>query len=75
MQLIQHYDHFIFMLEDDGIGFDYNDPSNRKGKGLSNVQERVKQMNGNFFIDSNQAHGITVTIEIPITISVINETN
>ena len=75
VQLIQHYDHFIFMLEDDGIGFDYNDPSNRKGKGLSNVQERVKQMNGNFFIDSNQAHGITVTIEIPITISVINETN
>ena len=66
VQMIKYTDHFIIMHEDDGIGFDPGKLSQYTGKGLANAQERIKQMNGTFYIDSSPGYGATITIEIPL---------
>lgn len=66
VQMIKYSDHFIIMHEDDGIGFDPGKLPPYKGKGLANAQERIKHMNGTFYIDSSPGYGATITIEIPL---------
>ena len=51
------------MVEDNGKGFDTSSQS--KGMGLSNIEDRVKQMDGTLDIDSLMGRGTTVILEIP----------
>ncbi|MBP5584267.1 MAG: sensor histidine kinase [Bacteroidales bacterium] len=50
---------------DDGIGFDI-DNLPHKGMGLSNMESRIKSINGTFVIDSSHKNGTHVSINISI---------
>jgi len=64
VQLIENRDALIFILEDDGAGFD---PANAgKGNGLSNMKERAGLLGGNFSVESGPGKGTTLRVKIPI---------
>lgn len=65
VQIINYDDHVFFMFEDNGIGFDLEKLKTKPGKGLKNAAERIKQMNGKFFIDTLPDKGTTISFEIP----------
>ena len=66
VQLIKHEHSLVLMVEDDGIGFD---PQNKKeeyrGIGLTNIETRVRTLNGEFLIESQDRRGTSASIEIP----------
>jgi len=63
MQLIERKGHIIFILEDDGIGFD---PAHAKsGNGLTNMKERAGLLGGTFTIESGPGNGTTIRVKIP----------
>jgi len=52
---------FVFVLKDDGIGFDTKKSKN--GIGLKNIKSRVEKINGNLTLDSEVNKGTTLTIK------------
>ena len=50
---------------DDGIGFDIENIPH-KGMGLSNMESRIKSINGTFVIESSHKNGTHVSINIAI---------
>ena len=52
-----------FVLEDDGIGFNFENI--KKGIGLENINERINLLNASLEIDSNQ-YGTTTIINLPL---------
>jgi two-component system NarL family sensor kinase len=65
IQLLQNKKGLNIIVEDDGIGFEYNS-ENLKGMGLKNVISRVEIMDGELQIDSTPNKGTTVMVDIPI---------
>jgi signal transduction histidine kinase len=63
VQLINHDDSIVLMVEDDGEGFDPSSIS--KGFGLSNIRSRAEMFDGSVDIDSAPGQGTVATIEIP----------
>jgi signal transduction histidine kinase len=63
LQLIEHEDCMIMIMEDNGSGFDAGEK--RKGMGLKNIEHRVKFMGGKFKIESASGKGSTFIIELP----------
>jgi len=52
------------VYKDDGVGFD---PGMRKpGIGLKNIQDRVENLNGKFYLTSSLGKGTEVLIDIPL---------
>jgi len=67
LQLIQHTKELVFMIEDNGQGFDYEKGLLKKdSSGLKNLQSRINLINGKIKIDSRIGAGTSVIIEIPI---------
>jgi signal transduction histidine kinase len=67
VQLIKHDQSIILMVEDDGVGFEQNAQNMHSyGIGLTNIQTRVRTLNGEFIIESIENKGTTASIEIPI---------
>ena len=62
-QLIRHDDTVVLVVEDDGIGFDANEP--KSGIGLASIRERVTTFGGTLTIQSAENKGTELTIEIP----------
>ena len=60
---------YKIVIEDDGIGFDMNQPAKEDGRshvGMTNVQERLKQMcNASTTIESSPGNGCRTEIIIP----------
>ena len=67
LQLIQHPDSILLMVEDDGVGFDKEELKKNlsEGIGLRNVQTRVKFLGGSFSLDAHPGRGVVATIDIP----------
>jgi two-component system NarL family sensor kinase len=65
IQLVQHEEELVLMVEDNGIGFDINSLKN-PGIGIKNIRSRVEFLNGSVDIDSQPSKGTTITIEIPL---------
>ena len=65
VQLINHGDSMVLMVEDDGVGFDEREPS--KGLGLRNIRSRAELLEGTVDIDSRPNRGTVTTVEIPLT--------
>ena len=65
--VVLHHDEKNVMLNytDDGIGFDI-DNLPHKGMGLSNMESRIKSINGTFVIESSHKNGTHVSINISI---------
>jgi signal transduction histidine kinase len=67
VQLIKHDQSIVLMVEDDGRGFQHqsNNPE-EFGIGLTNIETRVRTLNGEFIIESRENKGTTASIEIPL---------
>jgi signal transduction histidine kinase len=52
-------------VQDSGVGFDSEHAIRGEGLGLSSMQERLKLVNGQLFIDSNPQRGTTVQARVP----------
>ena len=62
LQLLDHEDSIVLMVEDDGRGFD---PGLLTLRGLQQVRSRAKALGGTFLLDTLPERGTTVAIEIP----------
>ena len=71
VQLINHGDSIVLMVEDDGVGFEPNKVL--KGFGLRNIKSRVEVFEGTVDIDSGPKKGTVTTVEIPLSYSIKND--
>jgi signal transduction histidine kinase len=63
-------DHIVFLLEDNGIGFNKDKvkaATNGRRNGLSNMEWRMLQAGGTFSIDSEPGKGTTLYYMLPLT--------
>ena len=51
-------------VSDSGIGFDWQDATNRRGLGLISMRERLRLVNGELSIQSELARGTTVRAQV-----------
>ncbi len=56
----------VFEVEDDGIGLPGNRPSGRQGTGIRGMQERTRELGGDFSMRQLVPHGTLVMIELPL---------
>jgi PAS domain S-box-containing protein len=54
-------------VQDSGIGFEPEDAIRGRGLGLSSMQERLKLVNGQLFIESKLQRGTTVQARVPLS--------
>ena len=52
------------MIEDNGLGFDLN--TTNFGFGLTNIEKRMGNINGELIIDSTPGNGTTIILNIPV---------
>lgn len=68
IQIIRSDSEITLMAEDNGCGFDLNDPKiNNKG-GLHSIKSRVENLNCSLFIDSMIGRGTIVSVVVPIIV-------
>ncbi len=60
-----HANELIFMYEDDGVGFDYEEKKT-EGDGLNNIKNRVASLSGFLSINSTIGKGTSISIEIAV---------
>jgi signal transduction histidine kinase len=51
-------------VSDDGSGFNF--ANNKKGLGLTSMQERVRPLRGHVIVDSTPGQGTVVAVKIPL---------
>lgn len=66
IQILQDHTELTIMIEDNGKGFDINDPKIQKGFGLKNAISRIENLNGQLLVDSSIGRGTIVTIIVPV---------
>jgi signal transduction histidine kinase len=59
----QEPDRILLSVADDGVGFD---PSRSRGLGLLGMEERVKHLNGFFWVQSRPGQGAVLTVQLPM---------
>lgn len=68
VQVIRHDKSIVLMVEDDGKGFERGKPvPEDPGIGLSNIEARVRSINGEFMLESLKDKGTMASIEVPLT--------
>jgi two-component system NarL family sensor kinase len=72
LSVLQYRDRINMQISDEGKGFVLNEyyTDNKERKGIKNMRERAKILNGTFHIESILNKGTTITIEIPIDLYV-----
>jgi signal transduction histidine kinase len=53
-------------IRDSGMGFEPDAARNGPGLGLTSMQERLRLVNGDLFIDSSPGHGTTIHARVPL---------
>ncbi len=56
----------VMMVEDNGVGISLDNKKHTKGVGLNNIEGRVSDLKGNFFIEPAPESGTIATIKIPL---------
>ncbi len=64
VQCSQNGKAFFITVEDDGKGFDKNILNQKKGIGITNIENRAKYLNGTVEIHSAPQEGTTINIEL-----------
>jgi signal transduction histidine kinase len=59
-------DRLNMLIQDDGVGFSTAECRGR-GLGLIGIEERVKELGGTLFVDSQPSKGTVLAAEIPVT--------
>lgn len=67
IQLIGHGEQVSLIVEDDGIGFDFEIAKAKGGLGLKSIDSRVQYLDGSIIWDTQPNKGTTLTINIPTT--------
>ncbi|HYV00743.1 MAG TPA: ATP-binding protein [Actinomycetota bacterium] len=62
ISLYRSDDQLMIELDDDGQGFDPE--TNRRGDGLTNMQERIRALGGTLSIQSSPGKGTTITVAL-----------
>ena len=66
IQLLDHQDSLVLIVEDNGKGWDMNDPDlMMTGIGLRNIKGRVKALGGSLIFDTQPGKGLSTIIEFP----------
>jgi len=66
IQLIDHSDEIVLMIEDNGNGFSPSVLENATGNGWKNIQSRIQILDGQVEIDSHpERRGTTFTVSVP----------
>lgn len=66
IQLFGHKDGIHLIIEDDGIGFDYDSAIASGGLGIKSVNSRVEFLDGEIQWESIKDEGTTINISIPL---------
>jgi signal transduction histidine kinase len=64
IQFSEDENQLSLIYEDDGIGFNPN--TSKRGLGLTNIEQRVTKINGNYALDTSAGNGTTVIINVPL---------
>ena len=63
IDLSKQENEIVILVQDDGIGFDF---TKKEGQGLKTIRNRCVLNGGDFFIDSKQKNGTTITVNYKI---------
>lgn len=66
INITSYQDKLDLIIEDDGIGFNYDPNYKTDGIGLHSIARKIENMNGSFEVDSAPGKGSTIMIEIPL---------
>ena len=67
LSIIKSYPNIIFLVQDDGIGFDAKKfMGNTPALGLLSMRERAAMLGGHFTLRTSKGAGVRIRIEIPI---------
>jgi PAS domain S-box-containing protein len=67
LSIIKSYPNIIFLVQDDGIGFDAEKfMGNTPALGLLSMRERAAMLGGKFTLRTSKGAGVRIRIEIPI---------
>ena len=66
VQIVRSSKKLNLIVEDNGVGFNSNEVSNKKGMGLSNIQKRIELFKGVLNIDSGKNNGTSTSIDIDL---------
>jgi signal transduction histidine kinase len=64
IQLTDTNDNLVLMIEDNGIGFNYDTNNLGLGKGLFNMRERSILLNGTFNVETFPGKGTTIRVKV-----------
>jgi two-component system, sensor histidine kinase LadS len=65
IQVIEHDDSVVLIVEDNGIGLAMKDPDKTTTQGLTAIHSKVHYLGGLVMMEDAQPRGLIVTIEIP----------
>ena len=66
IQLTQHKESLNILVEDNGIGFDYDSlKDDYSSMGLKNIKKKINYLEGSLVVDSQFNKGTTIIIDIP----------
>ena len=65
VSLIQNRGRMLLTTTDNGIGFETR--QSRKGNGLTNIEQRTKELRGTLSVKSHPGNGTSLSVEVPIT--------
>ncbi len=66
IQLLKTKNHLVLIVEDNGTGFEFDDPANRNGIGLMNITSRAKAINGEVHYEPSPKQGTVATVRVPL---------
>ncbi len=65
IQLIEHEESLVMIVEDDGIGFEVGAFSSKDTHGMTAIQSKIHYLGGTIAFDKAVPNGLIVAIEIP----------
>ncbi|MBP9153227.1 MAG: sensor histidine kinase [Flavobacteriales bacterium] len=66
VQLLKTRTHLVLVVEDNGKGFEFDDPNNQNGIGLMNITSRAKAIHGEVNYEPSPEQGTVATIRVPL---------
>ncbi|MCB0754389.1 MAG: hypothetical protein H6602_00750 [Flavobacteriales bacterium] len=66
VQLLKTKTHLVLVVEDNGKGFEWNDPNSRNGIGLMNINSRAQAIHGEVNYEPSPQQGTVATIRVPL---------
>ena len=67
VQVAEHSNEFHLTVRDSGCGFDLEAAKRGRGLGLTSMQERLKLVSGQLYIESKPQEGTTIRARVPLS--------